>query len=141
METKEMKFVDTNMFLRYFINDDQVKSKKVRELFIRVKENKKTLFTSESVIGEIIYVLSSKNLPYNVPRKIITELILTIIRLKNMKLDNKATIIRALDIYANNLLDFEDAIAVSVMESKKITKIYSYDNDFEKFKKIERIEP
>ncbi len=136
-----MKFVDTNMFLRYFINDDQVKSKKVRELFIRVKENKKTLFTSESVIGEIIYVLSSKNLPYNVPRKIITELILTIIRLKNMKLDNKATIIRALDIYANNLLDFEDAIAVSVMESKKITKIYSYDNDFEKFKKIERIEP
>lgn len=141
MKNRVVKFVDTNIFLRYFTNDDQEKAKKVKNLFERVLLNEEILFTTESVIGEIVYVLSSKNLPYRVPRDKICELILSIIRLRGMKVENKKIIIRALGIYSNSLLDFEDALSISFMESKKITKIYSYDSDFENIKKINRIDP
>ncbi len=141
MANKEIKFVDTNMFLRYFTNDDEKKAQKVRLLFERVSANEEILFTSESVIAEIVYILSSKNLPYKVPREKIRELILSIIRLRSMRLENKDIIIMALDIYSASSIDFEDTVSIAFMETRNIEKIYSYDTDFEKFKKIERIEP
>jgi predicted nucleic acid-binding protein len=48
-----------------------------------------------------------------------------------------------LDIYGNNNIDFEDALSIATMEEKKISQIYSYDEDFDKVKdcEITRVEP
>ncbi len=55
-----MPFVDTNIFLRYLTRDDPDKAQACFELFKRAEANQITLTATETVIAEVVYVLSSK---------------------------------------------------------------------------------
>ncbi len=59
-----MQFVDTNIFLRHLTNDDPVKSPACLELFRKAQRKEITLTTSESIIAEVVYVLVSAKLTY-----------------------------------------------------------------------------
>ncbi len=135
-----MKFLDTNVIIRYLINDDPKKSEKCYELFQKVKRGEIELTTCEAVIAEVVYVLSSPRL-YNLPRSEIYSLLLPIISLYGLKLPQKHLYIRALDIYTQKNIDFEDALIFAHMEKKKIKEIYSYDCDFDKIEELKRLEP
>jgi predicted nucleic acid-binding protein len=54
-----MRFLDTNVILRAITKDDPVKSHACAELFLRVRAGAQHLETSQSVIAEAVYVLSS----------------------------------------------------------------------------------
>jgi predicted nucleic acid-binding protein len=49
--------------------------------------------------------------------------------------------LRALEIYAAYVVDFEDALSKAHMERNVIHEIYSYDTDFDQMKDITRVEP
>lgn len=137
-----MYFIDTNIFIRYMTRDDPQKAEACRHLLERAKRNEVELFTSETVIAEIVFVLSSKRL-YNLPPKQIQERLQPILALPMLKMQNKRTVQRALAIYAQNQIDFEDALSIAEMEHRKILQIYSYDTDFDTIlgSEIHRIEP
>ena len=59
-----MQFVDTNIFLRHLTNDDPIKAKACFALFQRAQQKKIAITTSESVIAEVVYVLSSSKQVY-----------------------------------------------------------------------------
>ena len=59
-----MKFVDTNIFIRYLTRDDESKAQACYKLFQQVREGDEELFTTETVIAEIAYVLSSPRSGY-----------------------------------------------------------------------------
>lgn len=64
------------------------------------------------------------------------------LNLNGLKLREKQTLRRALDVYsANPFLDFEDALSVAHMERQQLTAIVSYDTDFDKVANMTRIEP
>ena len=48
---------------------------------------------------------------------------------------------RALDLYANHAVDFEDALTAAEMERRGISELYSYDADFERMENVTRLEP
>ncbi len=135
-----MEFLDTNVILRYLTKDDPAKAERCFELFQRVKEKEIRLTTSESVLAEVIYVLSSRSL-YNLPRENIRALLLPIIRLTALKVPHRRAVIHALNLYATSNLDFEDALSLAHMRRQKISRIVSYDEDFDRFEDIERREP
>ena len=56
------EFVDTNIFIRLIVADDPTKTRACLALFQRVRAGLVHLITSESVIAEAIYVLSSRRL-------------------------------------------------------------------------------
>lgn len=56
--------------------------------------------TSEGVLVEAVYVLSSKAL-YNLPRSAIRTRLIGIITLQGLKLPRKRTYLHALDLYAS----------------------------------------
>jgi predicted nucleic acid-binding protein len=62
-----MHFVDTNIFIRYLTRDDPDKAKACFELFKRASTNEIALTTTEAVMSEVVYVLSSKK-TYNLAR-------------------------------------------------------------------------
>jgi predicted nucleic acid-binding protein len=62
--------------------------------------------------------------------------------MSGIKLSEKRTVIRALDIYAASpKLDFEDAMAIATMEPDSLNVIVSYDRDFDGVAGIVREEP
>ena len=136
-----MKFLDTNIFIRYLTGDDRVKAQACFELFQQVGEGREELQTCEAMLAEIAYVLSSRSL-YGLNHAEIRDRLAPILLLRGLRIPNKGGCLRALDIYAERGgLDFEDALAVAYMEAQGITEIYSYDRDFDRVPSVTRLEP
>ncbi len=135
-----VRFLDSNVFLRYFTRDDPDKAQRCYELFQRVQSGAEQVTTSESVIAEVVYVLSSPRL-YAVPRTDIQALLLSILTLRGMRLPNRRLYVRALDVYAEHNIDFKDALTVAHVERKRLDAILSYDRDFDQVASVRREEP
>jgi len=135
-----MHFIDTNIFIRYFTRDDPDKAKACFELFKRASTNEIILTTTESVISEVVYVLSSKK-TYNLPRLDIRARLYPLLSIKGLRLPQRKVMLRALDLYAAYNIDFEDALIVAQMERQSINELYSYDRGFDRVTGITRHEP
>lgn len=136
-----MRFLDTNIFIRFLAADDAAKTEACHRLFQRVQRGEEPVTTSESVIAEVAYVLSSPAL-YRLANDEVAARLAPLIMLRGMRVPNKRSILRALDVYrANRALDFEDALSVAHMERQGISEIVSYDRDFDRVTGIKRIVP
>ena len=135
-----MQFVDTNIFLRYLTRDDPEKAQACLNLFQRAARGEITLFTTETIIAEIVYVLSSPRL-YNLSREGIRQRLLPLLTLSGLRMPNRRVVLRALELYESEPVDFEDALAVAHMAQQDIELIISYDRDFDRFSQIARSEP
>ncbi len=134
------QFIDTNVFIRYLTKDDPKKAEACLRLFQDAQRNQVTLVTSEAVVAEVVYVLSSKEL-YDLAREEIRRRLYPLLSLPGLKLPYRKMYLRALDLYVAFSLDFEDAIIVAQMERQKIKEIYTYDRDFDRVPGVKRLEP
>lgn len=133
-----MQFIDTNVFLRYLIQDDEKKANNSLQLLKKIEINEEKVTTSSLVIFETIFTLSSF---YKVSRLEIKKLLLPIIRLRGLRLENKEIFEIALESYSKNTISFADTYNVCLMKSLGISEIYSYDEDFDSIPGIKRVEP
>lgn len=134
------RFVDTNIFIRFITKDDPVKAQKCYLLFQEAKNNKILLTTTQSILAEVVYILSSKAL-YALPRKRVKELLEPLMTLKGWQIKWRKEFLLALEIYVEKTIDFEDALAAAEMQALKIEVIYSYDKHFDRLNWLKRIEP
>jgi predicted nucleic acid-binding protein len=138
----EPLFLDTNIIIRYLTQGDPDKAARARQLLKQVEAGSVNLLTSESIVVEVVQVLSSKVL-YNQPRPKVASDVTTILSLPKLKLANKRVCLRALTLWANASasVGFVDALTVAQMEQQKISTIASFDQDFDRFPQIKRQEP
>ncbi len=136
----ERLFLDTNLIIRFLTKDAPKQAEKARQVFVQLEAGTLTVTTSEAVIVEAVHILSSKVL-YNVSRQEIRRHLRNIIILRGLKIANKKTYLRALDLYVSTNIDFVDALSVAHMERAKLTTILSFDRDFDKISSITRQEP
>jgi predicted nucleic acid-binding protein len=135
-----MRFVDTNILIRYLTRDDPQKAEAVQRLFQRLERGEEQARTTEAIITETCYVLASRT--YNLSHEDIRQRLTPIINLRGLKLPHKRVYLRALDLYAlHPRIDFEDVLSVAYMETEGITEIYSYDTDFDGIEGVGRVEP
>lgn len=140
-----MTFIDANIFLRAMIEPasdaDRIKASACRALFEQVCDGDQEVTTSEAILAEVVYVLVSPRL-YALPRHEIVSRLKPIIALPGFEFAGKATVDRALDLFATySRLDFEDALSDAVVERSGSPTLYSYDRDFDKVPGITRMEP
>ncbi|MFC1840808.1 PIN domain-containing protein [Thermodesulfobacteriota bacterium] len=133
-----MRFVDTNIFLRFLINDDSKKTDACEALFKKAIAGDEILFTTDMVIAEIIWVLESY---YEVSRKGIRESVEKILNTENLICPGKETIINALAVYHEKNIDFIDAYNAFTIKMNGIDKLYSYDKHYDRINWLNRIEP
>lgn len=131
--------LDANVIIRLLTADDIIKQEKAAHLFERIKERKVTAFIHDVIFAEIVFVLVSKKL-YSLPKRKIQALLLPIVNLINIKFNSKKKIKRALELFVQYDVDFEDALIASNAENKK-TEIVSFDKDFKKIPSVNSNEP
>jgi predicted nucleic acid-binding protein len=134
-----MIFLDTNVFLRFLLDDDPEKSRARRDLFEGI-ENGAEATTSEIVLAEIVYVLSSRNL-YGRSRADIRALLRSALHYPSLIVANKLQVLDAIDLYGQYNLDFEDCLIAAQMDHEGIELLVSYDRGFDRLKTIVRREP
>jgi len=131
-------FIDTNIFLRPFVNDDKKVALECLNLFNLIKAGKIEAFTSNFVLAEINWTLASF---YKFPKEKVISVIKSILALRGLKIYDYVDINMAIEIYENNNIKFIDALLASnYLIFNKQAAIISYDKDFDKLKVI-RIEP
>jgi predicted nucleic acid-binding protein len=137
-----VQFVDANIFIRFLTADDPEKAAACYRLFEQAKHNEIELTTSDAVIAEVVFVLSSKRL-YDLARQDVRIRLYPILTLPGLRLSHRDQFLRALDLFSRNTIDFEDALSIAAMERQSIQEIYSYDRDFDAVQgsSIRRIEP
>jgi predicted nucleic-acid-binding protein len=132
-------FVDTNVLVRYLTADDAQKAKAVEQLLVQARDGEVSLITSDIVIAELVWVLSSF---YKLEKTFIAELLRAILNTEGFKVDNSDVIEVSLDIYETESIDFIDAYIIGYMRLKGLDTLYSYDKKhLSKFGGIKRIEP
>ncbi len=135
-----MRFVDTSVFIRYITGDNPEMQAASAELFAQAARGEVLLKTSETVIGEIVFVLSSAR-TYNLGRETVGRAINAIISMDWLMIPDRQKYIRAADIYSKQNIDFSDALIVATMEQEEMTVLYSYDRHFDRLKSVTRLEP
>ena len=132
-------FVDTNLFIRYFTNDDIEKANRVEELLDKAALGKVRLITCEVVMAEVVWVLESY---YNLNKVQIAERLGAILATPGLNVLNGKVVEKAVEYYLNENIDFIDAYIVSLMNRLNISSIYSFDKKhLKRIKSIKRLEP
>jgi len=96
------------------------------------------LLLTDLVLAECVYVLESF---YEVKRPRVAELMRSAIALPSIYAIDRASLLRALEVYELHPLDFAEAYLVAQAESTGITDILSFDRSIEKIATIIRREP
>lgn len=133
------EFVDTNVFLRLITGDDPEKAARCFELFDRAGRGDESLFTSESVVAEVVYVLSRTS--YRAPRAEVEAAFGGVLANPGLRLEHKDSVLRALEHWHESKLDFEDCLSVQHVRRLALDGISSYDRDFDRIAEIRRLEP
>jgi len=115
-----MLLVDTNIVLRYILNDHEEMSLKAKDI---LWNNKVLLLTQ--VVAEVIYVLEGV---YESTRKKTVEVLRKLFTLPTLLIENENIVTLALEKYAQTKLDFVDALLYA---HHKITglSVETFDKD------------
>ena len=132
-------FMDTNLFIRYLVNDDPGKADRVEKLLEQATSGKIRLVTADLVIAEVIWVLESA---YGLKNAEITPMVKGILATPGIEVTNAELVGRSLDYYESLNIDFIDGYIAAVMDKMKITDIYSFDKKhISRIRELKRIEP
>ena len=108
-------FVDTNLFIRYLIDDIPSQSDKVEHLFDLAEKGEVRLVTGPPVFFEMAWTLKSF---YNMSRKRIYDCLSSILGLPGLEVTGLDILEEALELFHHTSSDLSDAyIAIS---SKKV---------------------
>ncbi|CAN5130136.1 hypothetical protein BH23CHL1_BH23CHL1_11440 [soil metagenome] len=136
-----MTFVDTNVFLRALTRDDPVRADATEAFIRKLADGSARATTSEIVIAEIVYILSSSRW-FQMPAPQVAALLEPLFSLTGLQIQGKERIKHALDLYAAYpFLDFEDALIIVHLEQSGSDELMSYDRHFDRVPGVQRIEP
>jgi uncharacterized protein len=123
-------FIDTNIFVRTVVIEDEDVSGDCERLLGLVRENKIRAMTSNLVLAEVVWVLGSY---YKKNRTQITEVIEAIIGLRGLDLVDRVDPVWAVRKYKKHGVKFVDALVASMKPIReKAWIVVSYDKDFDK---------
>jgi predicted nucleic-acid-binding protein len=96
------------------------------------------LLLADLVVAECIYVLESF---YEVERDRVAELMRAAIALPCIKTVDSASLLRALEVYEVERLDFAEAYLVAQAEATGVGSVLSFDRSIDRISTVIRAEP
>jgi predicted nucleic-acid-binding protein len=133
-----MRFLDTNIFIRFLTDDVPEKVDACEEIFKKAVEKQETLFTTDLVIAEIVWVLESF---YELPKNEIQDKVEKILNTPNLICPHKDLILSALILYSEKNIDYTDAYNALILKENGIEELYSYDKHYDRIDWLTRLEP
>ncbi len=96
------------------------------------------LLLADLVLAECIYVLESF---YEVERVRIAEMMRAALALQSIAVVDEAMLLRALEVYEVERLDFAEAYLIAMAEATGLDSVMSFDRTIDRVGTVKRIEP
>ena len=128
--TVKKYLIDTNIVLRFLLDDVKEQTQKARHYFQEAKANKIALILLPVTIFEIDYALVKL---YKLPKQAVVASLESILSMDYIEVVDKTPLLNALKIYNRKAIDLVDAYLYSVSEEYGI-EVLSFDRDFQKIK-------
>ena len=127
-------FIDTNIIVRHLTGEPPA----MAERATRFLAGERDLLLTDLIVAEAVYVLESF---YEAPRSQVAEAIRSMIAFESIVCVDPALLLRAVEVYETDRLDFADAYLVACAESTKVGRVASFDQAIDGVETVERIEP
>ncbi|MGI9022621.1 MAG: PIN domain-containing protein [Acidimicrobiales bacterium] len=127
-------FVDTNILIRHLTGDPPEMGARATA-YLGAQAG---LLLTDLVVAETVYVLESF---YGAPRNQISEAVRSLIAFDSVVCVDPALLLRAVEVYETERIDFAEAYLVACAESTGVAVIASFDRSLDRVSSIERIEP
>jgi predicted nucleic acid-binding protein len=127
-------FVDTNILIRHLTGDPPDMAARATAYLASGAE----LLLADLIVAETIYVLESF---YKAPRSQIAGAMRSLVAFDSITTVDPALLLRAVEVYEIEGLDFAEAYLVACAESTGIEKVASFDQSIDKVTTVERVEP
>ena len=127
-------FVDTNVLVRHLTGDPPAKAARATAYLRSERE----LLLTDLVAAETVYVLESF---YEAPRDEVAQAMRSLVAFDSIVCVDPALLLRAIEVYETDRIDFAEAYLVACAESTGVGKVVSFDRSIDRIDTIERIEP
>ena len=127
-------FVDTNVLVRHLTGDPADLAARATAYLASVRE----LLLTDLVAAETVYVLESF---YEAPRNEVATALRSLVAFESLVCVDPALLLRAVEVYETERIDFAEAYLVACAESTGVGKVASFDRSIDRVDTIERIEP
>ena len=132
-------FLDTNILLRYIVQDIPDQAARVAALFEEIAAGNTAVHLPNTVIFESVYVLQQA---YSVSKEDIAAALSSVIRHPGVILDHKGPILDALDFWRRTGgLSYADCFHLALAAALGFTEIYSFDKKMDRYPGVTRVEP
>jgi len=131
-----MKALDTNILVRFLIQDDKQQTQAVKTLFSQAEEGKQSLFVTLLVVLELIWVLEAV---YEVTREDILLSINELLSMPVLNFEKQKVIRQFISDAKTSSFDLSDLlIALSALQ-EDCEATYTFDKKASKFKFFEKL--
>ena len=127
-------FVDTNILVRHLTGDPPAMGARATAYLRDASE----LLVTDLIVAETVYVLESF---YEVPRDAVAEAIRSLLAFRFVVCVDPAVLLRAVEVYETDRLDFAEAYLVACAESTGVRVIASFDKTIDRVTTVDRLEP
>jgi predicted nucleic acid-binding protein len=129
-----MIFVDTNYFLRYFIEDGTTLHQDACRFFKKQSAKTDRIITSSVVVFEVYWVAKSY---YGLAKADILKMLLSILKMTFIELSERELWTATLVTYTNSTLSLEDSYNLEYAKVSGCSEFATYDLALKKrFKKV-----
>lgn len=129
-----MAFVDTNVLVRHLTGDPPRMARRATA-YLRSAD---PVLLADLIVAETVYVLESF---YGAGRIQIAEAMRALVSFPSMLSLDASVLLRAIEVYETDRLDFAEAYLVACAESTGINAIVSFDAAIDRIASVERQEP
>lgn len=128
--------IDTNVWLRYFLEDSPAQALICQKLFEIVENGKLQPYISNITLFEIAYTLKTY---YRLPISKITRILNDSLKTRNLTIIEKTDSKKALALFSKTKIKYADCLIAT--QIKPGMKLVTYDRDFEKLIPQQSITP
>jgi predicted nucleic acid-binding protein len=127
-------FLDTNVLIRHLTGDPPEMARRATAALA----GGETHLLTDLVLAECVYVLESF---YEVERARVAELMRAAIAMPHVGTVDSTSLLRALEVYELERLDFAEACLVAQAEATQVREILSFDRSIDRIASVTRREP
>ncbi len=127
-------FVDTDVLVRHLTGDPADMAAWATSYL----QSEPQLFLTDVVVAETVSVLDSF---YEAPRVQVAEAARSLLAMRSVVSVDAALLLRAIEVYEIDRLDFAEAYLVACAESTGVNRVASFDRSIDRAPTVERVEP
>lgn len=124
--------LDTNAFLRLFLNDIPQQANLVENLLKKAKNAEATIYLPQIIIFEIAYALDKY---YNFPKDEVIQKLKSIVISPYLKIQNREIFKETIKTYNNQTISLPDCFILQFAKYKDC-ELFSFDKKLKKISKI-----